>query len=246
MQPGEWARAQAACERLLACIPGLNAPGYQPGLRRVVECLHADAARAAREGGDLSRRSCTSSPASGTCGTVTRRSRTGPGAHRPGARLHRRGRDLHRRADAGRRGLLLTTEYPQREDEEEGAGAAAGNCCAGPTPPSGPGRDAGRAGRRCARRGGRAATGGLAVGMDGVMETRRTHTQDRGPDVQSARLRRDVHAGDRGRNRPVQVAVCAHFPDKRRSCSPWPAARPGSTGPCSSIDRPAAERAGAR
>ena len=53
MRPGDWARAQAACERLLACIPDLHDPGHQPGLRRVVECLHADAARAAREGGDL-------------------------------------------------------------------------------------------------------------------------------------------------------------------------------------------------
>jgi len=53
MRDGCWARAQAACERMLSHIPARQAPNYLPGLRGVIECLHADAARAAREGGDL-------------------------------------------------------------------------------------------------------------------------------------------------------------------------------------------------
>lgn len=118
MQPGEWARAQAACERLLACIPGLNAPGYQPGLRRVVECLHADAARAAREGGDLEQAKLH---------LITRlgylRDRHAPVAQQARALI-----DLaHAYIAAGETftggrmladvGLLLTTEYPHPEDE---------------------------------------------------------------------------------------------------------------------------------
>jgi|HubBroStandDraft_2_1064218.scaffolds.fasta_scaffold94724_2 hypothetical protein len=50
---GRWPQAQAACERVLSHIPARQAPGYLPGLRGVIECLHADAARAAREAGDL-------------------------------------------------------------------------------------------------------------------------------------------------------------------------------------------------
>jgi hypothetical protein len=38
---------------VLSHIPARQAPGYLPGLRGVIECLHADAARAAREAGDL-------------------------------------------------------------------------------------------------------------------------------------------------------------------------------------------------
>jgi hypothetical protein len=53
MRQGGWPRAQVGCERMLSCIPARQADGYQPGLDHVVECLHADAARAAREAGDL-------------------------------------------------------------------------------------------------------------------------------------------------------------------------------------------------
>jgi hypothetical protein len=140
MQPGEWARAQAACERLLACIPGLNAPGYQPGLRRVVECLHADAARAAREGGDLEQAKLH---------LITRlgylRDRHAPVAQQARALI-----DLAHAYIAGGEtftggrmladvGLLLTTEYPHEEDEEEVPGLLAGN--------SAPADDAERAAR---------------------------------------------------------------------------------------------------
>lgn len=140
MQPGEWARAQAACERLLACIPGLNAPGYQSGLRRVIECLHADAARAAREVGDLEQAKLH---------LITRlgylRDRHAPVAQQAralidlahvyiaGGETFTGGRML---ADVG---LLLTTEYPQSEDEEEVPGLLAGN--------SAPADDAERAAR---------------------------------------------------------------------------------------------------
>lgn len=53
MRDGRWPRAQACCERVLGHIPARQEPGYRPSLRGVLECLHADAARAAREGGDL-------------------------------------------------------------------------------------------------------------------------------------------------------------------------------------------------
>lgn len=53
MRDGGWPQAQACCELVLRYIPARPAPGYLPGLRGVLECLHADAARAAREGGDL-------------------------------------------------------------------------------------------------------------------------------------------------------------------------------------------------
>lgn len=53
MREGCWPQAQACCELVLSCIPARQAPGYLPGLRGVLECLHADAARAARESGDL-------------------------------------------------------------------------------------------------------------------------------------------------------------------------------------------------
>jgi hypothetical protein len=53
MGDGRWPQAQAYCERLLRQISASQAPGYLPGLRGVLECLHSDAARAAREGGDL-------------------------------------------------------------------------------------------------------------------------------------------------------------------------------------------------
>ena len=53
MRAGGWPQAQACCELMLSCIPARQAPGYLPGLRGVLECLHADAARAAREDGNL-------------------------------------------------------------------------------------------------------------------------------------------------------------------------------------------------
>jgi hypothetical protein len=53
MRAGGWPQAQACCEAVLSHIPARQAPGYLPGLRGVLECLHADAARAARAGGDL-------------------------------------------------------------------------------------------------------------------------------------------------------------------------------------------------
>jgi hypothetical protein len=118
MRPGDWARAQAACERLLACIPDLHAQGYQPGLRRVVECLHADAARAAREAGDLEQAKLH---------LITRlgylRDRHAPVAQQARALIDLAhvyiaagetftgGRML---ADVGR---LLTTEYPQPAED---------------------------------------------------------------------------------------------------------------------------------
>jgi hypothetical protein len=52
MSRGHWQQAQAVCERMLGHIPARHAPGYEPRLRRVIECLHADAALAARAGGD--------------------------------------------------------------------------------------------------------------------------------------------------------------------------------------------------
>jgi hypothetical protein len=55
MRHGGWPRAQASSERLLSRIPARRAPGYAPRLRGVIECLHADAARSAREAGDLQR-----------------------------------------------------------------------------------------------------------------------------------------------------------------------------------------------
>jgi hypothetical protein len=53
MRDGHWLQARACCEHVLRHIPARQAPGYLPRLRGVLECLHADAARAAREGGDL-------------------------------------------------------------------------------------------------------------------------------------------------------------------------------------------------
>lgn len=53
MRAGGWPQAQARCEFLLSRIPARQTRGYLPGLRGVLECLHADAARAAREGGDI-------------------------------------------------------------------------------------------------------------------------------------------------------------------------------------------------
>src|SRR5689334_7826708 len=53
MQDGRWLQAQASCEHMLRHIPARQAQGYLPGLRGVLESLHADAARAARAGGDL-------------------------------------------------------------------------------------------------------------------------------------------------------------------------------------------------
>jgi hypothetical protein len=53
MRDGCWPQAQACCELVLSHIPARGAPGYLTGLRGVLECLHADAARAARAGGDL-------------------------------------------------------------------------------------------------------------------------------------------------------------------------------------------------
>jgi hypothetical protein len=55
MRHGRWPRAQAGSERVLSRIPARRTPGYSPRLRGVIECLHADAARAAREAGDLRR-----------------------------------------------------------------------------------------------------------------------------------------------------------------------------------------------
>jgi hypothetical protein len=55
MRRGRWPRAQAGSERVLSRIPARRTPGYSPRLRGVIECLHADAARAAREAGDLRR-----------------------------------------------------------------------------------------------------------------------------------------------------------------------------------------------
>jgi hypothetical protein len=53
MRPGRWRQAQAGCERVLSCFPARHARGYLPRLRCVIERLHADAALAAREAGDL-------------------------------------------------------------------------------------------------------------------------------------------------------------------------------------------------
>jgi len=53
LDEGRWPQAQAGCERVLGHIPARRAPGYLPGLRGTLESLHADAARAARECGDL-------------------------------------------------------------------------------------------------------------------------------------------------------------------------------------------------
>jgi hypothetical protein len=53
MRDGCWPQAQACCELVLSCLPARPSPGYLPRLRGVFEFLHADAARAAREGGDL-------------------------------------------------------------------------------------------------------------------------------------------------------------------------------------------------
>jgi len=53
MRHGRWRLAQACCERVLSRIPGRQAQGYSPKLRGVIECLHADAAHAARETRDL-------------------------------------------------------------------------------------------------------------------------------------------------------------------------------------------------
>jgi len=55
MRHGSWTLAQACSERVLSRIPPRRTPGYSPRLRGVIECLHADAARAAREAGDLQR-----------------------------------------------------------------------------------------------------------------------------------------------------------------------------------------------
>jgi hypothetical protein len=53
LDEGRWPEAQAGCERVLGHIPARRAAGYLPGLRGTLESLHADAARAARECGDL-------------------------------------------------------------------------------------------------------------------------------------------------------------------------------------------------
>jgi hypothetical protein len=53
MGDGRWPDAQAYCERMLSHIPARESPGYEPRLRGVLECLHGDAARAARASGDL-------------------------------------------------------------------------------------------------------------------------------------------------------------------------------------------------
>jgi hypothetical protein len=53
MRRGDWARAHAACERVLTCIPARGGPGYRPQLRRVTEYFLASAAAAARADGDL-------------------------------------------------------------------------------------------------------------------------------------------------------------------------------------------------
>ena len=53
MRDGCWPQAQACCELVLSYLPAKHSPGYFPGLRGVFEFLHADAAQAAREGGDL-------------------------------------------------------------------------------------------------------------------------------------------------------------------------------------------------
>ena len=55
MRHGSWTLAQACSESVLSRIPPRRTPGYSPRLRGVIECLHADAARAAREAGDLQR-----------------------------------------------------------------------------------------------------------------------------------------------------------------------------------------------
>lgn len=55
MRYGRWPLAQTCCERVLSRIPARLTPGYSPRLRGIIECLHADAARAAREAGDLGR-----------------------------------------------------------------------------------------------------------------------------------------------------------------------------------------------
>jgi hypothetical protein len=135
LQLGDWARAQAFCERLLACIPDQHAADYQPGLRRVVECLHADAARAAREGGDLERAKLH---------LITRlgylRDRQAPVAQQARALIDLAhvyiatgetftgGRML---ADVG---LLLTTEYPHPADEDDDDDNGIAGLLAGPPP----------------------------------------------------------------------------------------------------------------
>ena len=55
MRHGSWTLAQACSESVLSRIPPRRTQGYSPRLRGVIECLHADAARAAREAGDLQR-----------------------------------------------------------------------------------------------------------------------------------------------------------------------------------------------
>lgn len=50
----ETRKGTAGCERVLSCVPARHARGYLPRLRGVIERLHADAALAAREAGDLS------------------------------------------------------------------------------------------------------------------------------------------------------------------------------------------------
>ena len=55
MRHGGWPLAQACTERVLSRLPARRTLGYSPRLRGVIECLHADAARAAREAGDLRR-----------------------------------------------------------------------------------------------------------------------------------------------------------------------------------------------
>ena len=50
---GRWPLAHASCERILSRIPGRQTRGYSPQLRGVIECLHADAAYAAREAGEF-------------------------------------------------------------------------------------------------------------------------------------------------------------------------------------------------
>jgi hypothetical protein len=55
MRPGRWPQAVAGCECVLSHIPARQAPGYLPKLSGVLECLHADAALAARNGGDFPR-----------------------------------------------------------------------------------------------------------------------------------------------------------------------------------------------
>src|SRR5487761_740867 len=42
MRHGGWPRAQASSERVLSRMPDRRAAGYAPGLRGVIEGLHAD------------------------------------------------------------------------------------------------------------------------------------------------------------------------------------------------------------